>query len=538
MNDIREHIYLAALLHDIGKFYQRADTGSVESSTQLSEHCKCESTFCPQHNGYYTHKHVLWTAQFIEDHRDIFNKLTKAVSTDHDNLMHLAAGHHLGAEQLTGLGKIIKEADCLSSGMDRDSETAFHDEQDAISGWDAFKRKKMTSILETIGKTDEELTNKTNWYHQPVKALTLENSFFANTDKGDPDYVTLWNDFEKEFSQLQTVTYRALSETLLNLLFKYTITVPASTVNFPDVSLFDHLKTTAALAVCLYDVQISEEHPNKPFLLIGADFSGIQSYIYQIVSKYAGKNLKGRSFYLRILSDAVVRYLLKKLELFQANVIYNSGGGFYILAPNTGKIKTKLKSAIDEIEHSLFKSHGTSLFVAIDSIELSKDTLLHKGSETLGEVWSKLFEKREIKKNHRFDSLVQSNYNAFFTPIQKGCDAERDVITGEELDDGKKARIGELGPLKPITAKQIDIGKALRKSDIIIVSEDKIPYWENDNEIVNLEPSNLGFTYYFIDKGTLAKKQNQLRSSADSINVITLNGDEGNCDFIDEPNLI
>lgn len=26
MDTIREHIYLAALLHDIGKFYQRADT--------------------------------------------------------------------------------------------------------------------------------------------------------------------------------------------------------------------------------------------------------------------------------------------------------------------------------------------------------------------------------------------------------------------------------------------------------------------------------------------------------------------------------
>lgn len=52
-------------------------------------------------------------------------------------------------------------------------------------------------------------------------------------------------------------------------------------------------------------------------MLIGADLSGIQSYIYQVVSKYAGKNLKGRSFYLRILSDSIVRFLLKELGCFR-----------------------------------------------------------------------------------------------------------------------------------------------------------------------------------------------------------------------------
>jgi len=37
-------------------------------------------------------------------------------------------------------------------------------------------------------------------------------------------------------------------------LLKYTGNIVSSTVNLPDVSLFDHLKTTAAIATCLYDV--------------------------------------------------------------------------------------------------------------------------------------------------------------------------------------------------------------------------------------------------------------------------------------------
>lgn len=74
MDTTREKVYLAALLHDIGKFYQRADTGSVGSSTHLKDYSKEESSFCPQYQGQYSHKHVLWTAQFIDDFRSIFWK--------------------------------------------------------------------------------------------------------------------------------------------------------------------------------------------------------------------------------------------------------------------------------------------------------------------------------------------------------------------------------------------------------------------------------------------------------------------------------
>lgn len=131
MNDkIREHIYLAALLHDIGKFYQRADTGSVSSSKYLKNFSKQESVFCPVTQGNYSHKHVLWTAQFIDDFNDVFKNLAITDLSEKDNLMNLAAGHHLAKDQLSELGKIIKKADCLSSGMDRDSDTAFRDAQD------------------------------------------------------------------------------------------------------------------------------------------------------------------------------------------------------------------------------------------------------------------------------------------------------------------------------------------------------------------------------------------------------------------------
>ena len=529
-DNIREKIYLAAMLHDIGKFYQRADSGSVAKSRYLSDYCKTESTFCPLYEGRYTHKHVLWTAQFIEDYRSVFNKLIlpdAREKNERDNLEQLAAGHHLNYNQLSDLGIIIKEADCLSSGMDRSSIEAYKDEQDSQeTSWDSFKKKRMVPILETIGGQ-----NKEQWHHLPVHRLELSDNCFPKEQfDANPDYELLWNQFISEFKFIQANTYRAFSETLLNLLLKYTSCIPSSTINFADVSLYDHLKTTAALAVCLYDYKQANMAGEDPFLLIGADFSGIQPYIYQIVSKYAAKNLKGRSFYLRLLSDAVVRYLLKELDLFQANVIYNSGGGFYLLAPNTPKTIQHLEKSIKSIEEKFFAAHGTSLFVAIDSVPLSTDALQHKNGQNLGDIWGKLFVLRDKKKSAKFAQLISSRYDSFFSPSKQGGLTTQDSITGEEFSVGEKVYTRDNLNLKRLTLDQINLGAKLREADILVVKEgEPLPYWSDK---VHIEPAGLGFVYYLLHEGDIKEMSEQLRASADQVSVITLNGIQGNCDFM------
>lgn len=533
MDTNREKIYLAALLHDIGKFYQRADDGSVKNSMFLKDYCKEESTFCPLHDGFYSHKHVLWTAQFIDDYSAVFKNLTDSEidnRSNKDNLLNLAACHHLGKEQLSALGKIIKEADCLSSGMDRDN--AFNDVQDE-QDWDAFKKKRMTSILQTI---ERDSALKESWKHLPVVSMALSKDYFPKDGFSEaPDYLSLWKSFKNEFKFIQANTYRAFAETLLNLLQKYTSCVPSSTIDFPDVSLYDHLKTTAAISVCLYDFYQAKEANDNQFLLIGADFSGIQSYIYQIVSKYAGKNLKGRSFYLSILSDTIVRYLLKELNLFQANIVYNSGGSFYLLAPNTEFVRTQLEKAIKTIEEHLFATHGTTLFVAIDSIELSKDALMHKNGQHLGKIWGDLFVKRDRKKSAKFATQISTRYSDFFEPILQGGDAKRDSITGEEFLPNEKVIVDEGLTLKRATSDQIKLGKKLRETNLVVIKEgEPLPYWKDKTQIA---PANLGFTYYFLSsENDLNAMKDELRASADKVTVVTLNGINGDCNFMQTMN--
>ncbi len=529
----REHIYLAALLHDIGKFYQRADTGSVSTSKELNEAKGLEHTFLPDYNGRKTHKHCLWTAQFIINYESVFKCLVGAdkFNIDNNNLINLASCHHLTNDQLSELGKIIKLADCLSSGMDRDTTEAFKDDQ-AETNWDAFKRTRMTSILETIDLSNKTIEEKNNWAHLPLSPLLLSKNTFATTEKFEsvPDYTALWDNFISEFKHIQANTYKAFTETLLNLLYKYTCTIPASTINFPDVSLYDHLKTTAALSVCLYDNMQSNKTNENPFLLIGADFSGIQSYIYQIVSTHAGKNLKGRSFYLKILSDSIVRLILDRLDLFQANIVYNSGGSFYILAPNTEAIKNKLKDVIKEVEEKLMQSHGTSLFVALDYVEFSENALKHKDGENLSNVWTELFKRRKNKKDNRFHKILIDNYENYFEPIMQGGEAKRDIITGEEFSINEKTYSnGDLMPLKKITSQQIDIGHQLKQTELLVVSNGEIPYWKDR---VCINPSELGYFYYFLSEKDVKEKAEQLKGSADKVSVITLNGKDGNCNFL------
>lgn len=534
MDHVRKHIYLAAMLHDIGKFYQRADDGSVQNSRYLNDACRrLEHFICPSFRGVTTHKHVLWTAQFIMDFNAVFNNLVAQSNlnlAEKDNLLNLAACHHLSYEQLSSLGRIIKEADCLSSGMDRDSDIALRDDTDERGRWDDFKRKRLIPITATVSKQTDELESLSAW-REHLHPLSLSNDSFPTNDQNDDcGYQALWEKFIGEFRFIQANTYKAFSETLLSVLFKYTSCIPSSTINFRDVSLYDHLKTTAALAICLYDVYTSEENPENPFLLIGGDLSGIQPYIYHIVSKYAAKNLKGRSFYLRLITDTVVHYLLDKLNLFQSNIVYNSGGGFYLLAPNTSKCRQALKEAVSTIEEKLLEAHGISLFLAIDSVELSKNALMHRDGADLGQVWRKLFDKKEEKKNARFSTLIQNDYERFFTPFQEGGEEPVDVVSGEYFANGEKQeREGDLSPLRQVTKDQIRLGRVLRDFDSMVISDGPLPFW---NEKVHIEPLHLGVHYYFVDNEDLEKKRDALRTLADKVTVVTLNGNGPECNFL------
>jgi CRISPR-associated protein Csm1 len=508
---LREKIYLAALLHDIGKFYQRADDNGMVRSTELDQTVKnLESIVCPVNkDGFYTHKHVLWTAQFIED-IGIDNQ-----SSTSDTILRLASYHH---KPSTFHEAIIQLADHLSSGMDRTKAEAQDDENDT-KNWDHFKKVRMKSVFDVLFK--EKQSDYT--YELPVGELDFSKEYFPKNNFNEmPDYREVWNKFVMDVKFIQTDNGKAWAETFLFLLEKYSSTVPSSTIDLPDISLFDHLKTTAAFAISLFDYanekeikDISElKMKDAPFLLIGADVSGIQSYIYDIISKNAAKNLKGRSFYLQLLTDSIIQKLIKELELFQSNVVYNSGGGFYIIAPNTEFVRETLAKITREITDKIFQQHKTSLFIAFDSEELTQTTIFN---QEINITWMLLNEKLSAKKRQRFKEILVEDYDYFFEPTG-GKQVDRDDITGEEFEAGEKIIKNKDIQLRQATVAQIELGKKLKKAVYWITSEHKISYWKGQD----FEPCNLGIYHYFIHPDELSKKKETLAGSLDNARVMRI----------------
>lgn len=412
------------------------------------------------------------------------------------------------------LESIIEEASCLSLGL----KTEKIDDYFCLNGSD--ERNNLIPLTDFVLRGND--SHYDNMWQQKPCVLSIEKDAINYNEPGvsKKDYENLWNSFVSDLSLIIPDNRKNYAETLLNLLYKYTSNIPVTQRGYTDVSLYDFVKSAAAIATCLYEVDKHNENEEEPFLLIGADISGIQNYIYKISSK-AAKNLKGRSFYLRLLTDSVVRYMLKELELFQANVIYNSGGGFYILAPNTSEIKDRLEKAIKTIEQKIYEAHDMSLFLAIDSIGISKKDLSYNGARSLCDIWGDLFNKKEIKKNAKIKNIISGNYSKFFEPFMTEGNGVVDVCTGELFRQSETLlKEDDIYPIKQITKDQIKLGQVLKNCELMIVSEKELTE-VNDNTHIN--PASLGIYYYFIQSNKTDVLNTLLEKIGDSITIVLFN---------------
>jgi CRISPR-associated protein Csm1 len=295
--------------------------------------------------------------------------------------------------------------------------------------------------------------------YYPLCSLSLDHIYPRETKEGS--YENLIADFEKELIGLDIADPYFL-EKLYFLLFKYTWAVPAQTQKAgfkPDISLFAHLKLTAALGICLLGAEIDyhktltklracwhkerrkflaavdkEDYFNHPVatLLLG-DLSGIQSFIFNIPSpsKGAAKSLKGRSLYLEILLYVIARYVLRELNLPIINMLYIGGGNFYLLVPpNKHKELERLQT---EIEKVLFAAHKGQIWVGLAWEDLNiKDLLIAK---RLARKFGKdVHDKMQLRKYRKFAN--EDVFKPFSSPKTfKRCElcGREDVREEEEV---------------------------------------------------------------------------------------------------------
>lgn len=201
--------------------------------------------------------------------------------------------------------------------------------------------------------------------------------------------------------------------------------IPSSTSKreLTDISLFDHVKITAAVASCIEQYlkeqgetdyretlfhNTQESYDREMFLLYSMDISGIQNFIYSISDKGALKGLRARSFYLEIMMEHVIDELLEKLSLSRANLIYTGGGHCYMLLPNTDKVKQILEKYENEVNQWLLETFDIALYIACGYAVASANNLRNVPEGSYSELYQNISKLVSEKKSHRYSpELIQ-----------------------------------------------------------------------------------------------------------------------------------
>jgi hypothetical protein len=237
-------------------------------------------------------------------------------------------------------------------------------------------------------------------------------------------YVDLWNAFCTDFHRLPTPL---TPDDMLVLLERHTSFLPLvprpPELPLADVALFDHIKTMAALALCLYQRRqenweshdlstFLEEDTDPHSLLVGGDFSGVQDFIYRIFSKGALKALRGRSFFVELLTEHVISEILTSLGLSRTHVLYAGGARFTLLLPHTTHTVTVVQTIAQRMNAYFRKAHEAKLYLVLEMAEFTSADLMPSPAAphtTFARVWGTLTGNIARQKSHKFQGMRQSH---------------------------------------------------------------------------------------------------------------------------------
>ncbi|WP_277302445.1 type III-A CRISPR-associated protein Cas10/Csm1 [Veillonella caviae] len=355
--DMWDSLVKGALLHDIGKVVYRANEGTGAHSKRGKE--------------------------FLEPYIDNVNYK--------NDVLHCVQYHH--AAELKNASSylsdddyayIVYEADNIAAAVDRRDYDEGENSESSSLQFDKYM--PLQSIFRVFG---DAVSKKS--LHYPLRGLNVEDHFnypvIEEVDVSDAGLRASADMYKKIYRTLidnfQQCSIDTMSINELLRIYEDTVSyIPSSTntKEVADISLFMHSKITAAVALSMA-MYFEEQHitnykelcfvhnktfrEQSAFCIISGDISGIQQFIYTIPSKGALKSLRGRSFYLEILMEQVLDELLEVLGLSRVNLIYNGGGHFYILAPNTTAIHEAISQFEIDVNTWLLDRFGTQLYVAL-----------------------------------------------------------------------------------------------------------------------------------------------------------------------------
>ena len=405
-------VALSGLLHDIGKFSQRV-------------------------GNEQRWRHDAFTETFLHAFSE---KLGEAA----DQIIRLAASPH---RQVTDRESLcIKIADWLASA----------ERQRKVQPQIAPERTALIAIPSQVQLAEPFQSP----VYVPLSPLTLTEDDFFPTEQSQvrpDDYRKAWEEFAEILRDLPSpVPFR----TWLTLLQVFTHAIPSATPweqeperrTVPDISLFHHARLTAAIAACLAatseddlptddllrlrDLLGKFEEPDFPeqlernsvsqkplCLLVRGDVAGIQSWLYRIARaegeehRRTAKRLRGRSFYLVLLTQAIAEWLCRKAQVPPCNIIFCGGGVFDVLLPVS--VEGQIKEWRKELDNWLLSEFHGDLQINMAWVSLSAADFYDFGS-----VSQRITAELELSKTKALAGRLDSDSFWFHevTDICRYCD--------------------------------------------------------------------------------------------------------------------
>ena len=535
--DQTSRMAFAGLIHDLGKIGQRSQLEvSKEKKEYLDQLYSKRVLFKDSANvNYYTHQHVAYTGIMYDQIQKYIPKDVNEspfnvdsikegmIDIKIESLLNVAALHHKPDEDSL-LQWIVAISDRVASGFERNKFEEYNSKQDPKEDFknnneEHYIKRRLLSILESIDIKD--INKEYNDYKFRLDLKPLNAKHMMLTKKEDlydrsivtcaKEYELLWNEFIDKIKLIPSShkdNWQLWLDHFDSLFSIYGNAVPASTiVGFnSDVSLYDHSKTTAAIATSLWcyyvmndnyhvktkqlewinDLKMRSNTDEKQFIFIQGDFWGIQDYIFtdgNKVNKDVTKLLRGRSFSVSLFTDLIALKILNELQLPATSQVLNAAGKFLIIAPNNQIVKNIINEIEKEINQWFLNNTLSVNGFSLTYMEVGLNNFI--SGDKFNQLLSEIFINLERKKLNKYsDTLLKTPL--FDIDYTHGvCDYNK-YLPADSTYKSDSININKLSKL------QIIIGEELVKKNRILVTSESCEL--NDSKSTKIVIENfLGF---------------------------------------------
>ncbi|BAJ64475.1 type III-A CRISPR-associated protein Cas10/Csm1 [Anaerolinea thermophila] len=445
---------VAGLIHDIGKLMHRAEVASSR-------------TWDREAQQQYKYWHALLSEDFAAQYLpDPWKK----------GVLPGVGAHHLPQNRLSCC---VALADRLSAG----------ERSDDITYLEESNTKSVRQLLSIFSDISLDNPSSVPQVYLPLRPLRLKEDHLYPSGSPASDtgraYQDLWDGFQTHVKALKQAFSSGENpawfvESLLSEIQTYLWCVPSAYYRQrADINLYDHSRMTAALSAILMDSSFSDEElyafahePEKvsqPLaLLVGGDLTGVQQFLYTITSRGAASGLRGRSFYLQLLVLVIARYVLNQLDLPITNLIYASGGNFFILA--RVEDAQRLSELQKEVTRILFNEHQGELGLILEGRTLKGEDFFDGRIKT---EWDALIGQISRAKQRRLNVMNQEELTALFQPAGFGGESGTQCrVCGREHPKAKNvardAETVEEIVKCPVCVSYEELGKDLRRARYLV----------------------------------------------------------------------